>query len=425
MYKQVTSPTHHKSPTVSGTHLSFEKESTISIPTRPHSSYLASCVIPENSPESDGKTPLTSVTAVSQQDVSQLSPSTGSPLKPSPDTPAIENTSLLVQTLPPDEGASSSSASAPDTREGKSMKHKESSSASLMTSFGEKSQKPEPPLSLQALFSRDSIGSSRRWTNRQFSVDELTNSHLKQHSFDSTRLQSSTPQSPKYLRRVRSPSMLDKNIKSDSGLDSEDQTGKKVKEKLHRTPSHPHLNSAISNPQVSHSASILTMENQPIARARSTQQLKLEADNEETAQIVCSRSGSNTDLVKSSSEKPGTSGLKLIKDREISQSKESLNSCKDTVFNSGLKKTASRESLKGKESSSNFSKVIQTPVNESNISTTSLTMPSRDLNKENRERSAPSKDTQSGAEGSIENTQAPLFNQQVCACMCVHACVCV
>lgn len=101
----------------------------------------------------------------------------------------------------------------------------------------------------------------------------------------------------------------------------------------------------------------------------------------------------------------------MKKDRELSQSKESLN---DTLLGSGMKKTGSRESLKGKDSSG-FSKVIQTPLSskeKTKSSSVTLITP-RDLNKENRERSAPSKDTQSSAEGSVENMQAPLFNQQV------------
>ena len=36
----------------------------------------------------------------------------------------------------------------------------------------------EPPPSLQAIFSRDSIGSSRRWSNRQFSVPNNTSASM-------------------------------------------------------------------------------------------------------------------------------------------------------------------------------------------------------------------------------------------------------
>ena len=132
-----------------------------------------------------------------------------------------------------------------------------------------------------------------------------------------------------------------------------------------------------------------------------------------------SSGGSNTDLSHPHlSEIP--SGLKLMKDRELSQSKESLNSPKDLQFSAGnMKRTASRESLKGGKESTGFSKVIQpkeTIVSTSNttsapvpISCGSVGVSPQELNKENRERTAPSKDTQSSAEGSVESLQAPVF----------------
>ena len=357
----------------------------------------------------------------------------------------------VTQPVQPDGGAPPSLASAPDTkppRELKDPKHKETLSTSAISTSavvekdvvkGRKGS--EPPPSLQALFTRD-MGSSRRWANRPFSTadTDIGNIHLKQHSFDSSHLQSLSPQSPKlYMRRVKSPSVSDKNTRggvemtleglAEGRRDSEGSSGggggKDIG--LHRTPSHPHLNSATSSPQVSRHASAHTTDptaQPPIARAHSSQQLKLEVDNDERVQLnnrlmKSSSGGSNTDLSHPHlSEIP--SGLKLMKDRELSQSKESMNSPKDLQFSAGnMKRTASRESLKGGKESTGFSKVIQpkeTIVSTSNttsapvpISCGSVGVSPQELNKENRERTAPSKDTQSSAEGSVESLQAPVF----------------
>lgn len=465
-YTQVLSPTHHKSPTVAG---SFERDFKVPVPVRPHSTHIqgyniGSYTIPESTGISSelqavGKAHLSN----SQLEAVRLSPLTTNPLKVSSSNAPLDGSAApMTQPLLPDGGAPPSLASAPDTkspREIKESKLRESLSTSAAMSIGEKELRgrkgSEPPPSLQALFPRDGMGSSRRWANRQFSVDEL---HLKQHSFDSSHLQS---QSPKlYARRVKSPSMSDKNTTTTTTIRAETVpvgggegegsrreavvTGKDAATtptttiSLHHTPSHPHLT---SSPQVLHSLNVLSLqESQPLARSHSTQQLKMEADNDEKAQLNLSKvtksssnGSSNADLPTHHSEAP--SGLKLMKDRELSQSKESLNSTKDSQFGPGMKRTASRESLKGKEPSS-FSKVIQTPVKElttststgTNVGTTgSVGMSLHDLNKENRERSAPSKDTQSSAEGSVENMQAPLFQQvsmSLPPCVCVIECVC-
>ncbi len=455
------SPTHHKSPTVIGSCMGFEREQRkVPVPARPHSTHIHGYhSIPENfsnSSESDRKTVSSLSQQQQQQDVG--SPVTTSPLKMSPDTQTIDNS--LTTSAPPDGGAPPNLASAPDTRETKEVTTQQSHSTSASANVGEKELKnrkgSEPPPSLQSIFSRDGMGSSRRWPNRQFNADELGNVHLKQHSFDSSYLQS-LPQSPKYGRRVKSPSVSDKNAKvcaggggivgiggGGGGGDTSmlSTTGdivegiQEVKEVvLHQISSNPHLNSATSSPQVSHLGSPLmdggssssshhhTQQQQqlPISRAHSTQQLKLDIDNEEevhcrSTKVTRTSSSSNADLIHHHHSSPSDrssapSWLKMKKDRELSQSKESLN---DTLLGSGMKKTGSRESLKGKDSSG-FSKVIQTPFSskeKTKSSSVTLITP-RDLNKENRERSAPSKDTQSSAEGSVENMQAPLFNQQV------------
>lgn len=415
--------------------MGLEKDSKVHVPVRPHSTiiqgYLPSHVILENplsaaASDTNGKT----IPNSSQVDMVQLSPAATSPLKTSVDTLLVDNTGSITQaSVVPDGGAAPpSSASAPDTKppreikETKVLKESLSSSAAMISTDQTEREVPvrkgsEPPPSLQVIFSRENVASSRRWQNKQFTASEL-NAHFKQHSFDSSNLQS--PQSPK-VRRVKSPSVSDKNTRSGSAMgdgEGESTKNKKDSSNLHRTPSHPHLNSATSSPQVFRGANLFMEGSQPIARARSTQQLKLEeAGDSETPQLLevtRSSSKSNVDLAHCSETTVGVpSGLKLYKDREISQSKESLDNAKDT-FGLVMKKAVSRESLKGKEPSS-FPKVIQSPLaKDLNIATTcsSVSMAAiRDMNKENRERSAPLKDTQSSAEGSVESMQA---SQQVC-----------
>ena len=300
----------------------------------------------------------------------------------------------------------------------------------------------EPPPSLQAIFSRD-IG--RRWSNRQFSVDDMnSNMHPKQHSLDSSYL-SMIPQSPKY-RRVKSPSMSDKNTGSTTPTRMEPSNisiisttasligtstpvpvsstsmvtlGEEVWEKgrgdannTHHTPSIPHLISINGSPQVTCLTASLNSAldaSQPIVRAQSTQQLKMLEDKDVSMKLqhpkaTRSKSGSNMELVSVSSERerPGTpSGLKSLKDRELSQSKDSLDISKDPLLESGMKKAGSRESLKGKETS----KVILSEHSSVMSSLPSVWTP-RDKNKENWERSVSLRETQSSAKRSMENVQA-------------------
>lgn len=99
-------------------------------------------------------------------------------------------------------------------------------------------------------------------------------------------------------------------------------------------------------------------------------------------------------------------GLKLLKDREISQSKESLDQSRD-FLESGMKKMGSKESLKVKEISKTVQSPVQKDLSSLSISSTAplpvhmATSPSG-----NWERSTALMDTQSSAEGSVENMQA-------------------
>lgn len=274
----------------------------------------------------------------------------------------------------------------------------------------------EPPPSLQGLFDHG-MGSSRRWVHKQFSADELQSGHPKQHSFDSahlTQLRAVTPQSPKYMRRIKSPSTSDR---ASSNLETA---------KIPRTPSHPHLNSATSTPQVSPAPNNKYMSSsESIVRAHSSQQLKMESDNEEESVILRSGSGGRSDLSQRKSDHYEglmiSSGLKLEKDRELSQSKESLSSQKESILSlsfGGLKKTPSKESLKGNKdvnTPAGLKEIVLTrEMHTTSQSTSAIMTSSESFSKESRERSAPHKDTQTSAESSVESTQAPLINLQVC-----------
>ena len=200
-------------------------------------------------------------------------------------------------------------AGSAETRQGKEVKAKEKESSSTATATAEpklgkeprpgKELKPvkelklgkelklkeadprsrkssEPPLSLQALFDPD-ISLSHQMT-KQTSADEVV--HLKQSSYDGSHTR--TPQgSPKHMRRMRSPAMplIGSNIQ--------------------RTPSHPHLNSATSSPQVAHFGLATSLPAGTLLRARSTQQIKAEADAEELSlkrRSYSGESGGNTDM---------------------------------------------------------------------------------------------------------------------------------
>lgn len=100
-------------------------------------------------------------------------------------------------------------------------------------------------------------------------------------------------------------------------------------------------------------------------------------------------------------------GLKLLKDREISQSKESLDQSRD-FLESGMKKMGSKESLKVKEISKTVQSPVQKDLSSLSISSTAplpvhMATSPRDGN---WERNTALMDTQSSAEGSVENMQA-------------------
>ena len=107
-----------------------------------------------------------------------------------------------------------------------------------------------------------------------------------------------------------------------------------------------------------------------------------------------------------------TGALKHEKeDPEISMSKESL---KDGSMFS-LKKsslTVSRESVLSRDSGTVTLKELPGPQLPKDICTSTTTV---DGNKDNRERSGPSKSLQDSAEGSTESLQAPVSHQQVTA----------
>lgn len=446
---QITSPSHHKSPTVAGgTYTGLEKDSRAShIPTRPHSTHIhgnynissyASTLETAGSGSASGTTNDLESNKISPADI----PTTAtSPVKGAHEPPVEINLTSTVQSSPPDGSAPPNLASAPDsktTREATDVV--EAKESTLLTSSlgvvelrGHHPRKgSEPPPSLQNLFTRD-MGSSRRWADRQFSAGDLGNVHLKQHSFDSSHLKSISPQYPKYLSRVKSPSVLDKSAmrldavsaagggEGGSGEGGGEGEGgrREGKESIHQAP-RSNLNSAISSPQVFRPPAAQDSaggSGQSMVRAQSSQQLKVEpADNEKTQRNKFAKSGSGESALELSMHHLPTSipeipyGLKLMKDRELSHSKESLDSSKDAQSGPGLKRTSSRESEKGKEQQQPvFPKVISQGLTKEPTPAVSVSL--RDLNKENRERSAPSKDTQTSAEGSVENMQAPLFQQ--------------
>jgi len=380
----------------------------------------------------------------------------------------------------PAEGVAPPSAATPpdgkplrDTKEGGWIKESQSGTPAGNASFVEKEKDnrigprkgSEAPLSLQNLFRGEGIGSSRRWSTRQFSMEDppASNAHPKQHSLDSTYLQSIAPQSPKY-RRVKSPSVSDKGANSStparmepssisttsamalptigaavtplSGgstslvMLSEEET-KKWKDNnvggnssssssstaLRRTPSHPHLNSGNNSPLLSRASVSATPEStHPIMRARSTQQLKMMDDagisnsaqqqqqqQQQLGKSPWHKAGSHSDLT--STDTVERSGMKLLKGQEISQSKESLDMPREPPLEPGMKRIGSKESLKGKDLSKT---VIQSPaVQKEQSSNLNVSMVSSvPVTSRDRERTTPLKDTQASAEGSVENMQA-------------------
>ena len=220
----------------------------------------------------------------------------------------------------------------------------------------------EPPPSLSALFDHD-MASSRR-VMKQKSMNEA---HLKQSSFDSSHLQR-IESSPKHVRRIRSPTMSE-NTSVTSGQLKENFGG------MYRAPSHPHLNSTTNSPQLLHMSS-LPPAGQPLVKAHSIQQLRAESDGEDPVSIRRSNSASG---------KAGVGGVLLRKKK--SKSKESL-----MREGTSLRKTPSKELVK--EAGEGGKREDGSGVSVG------------------KERTAPSRDTQTSAAISVEPTQAPLVGNQ-------------
>lgn len=134
----------------------------------------------------------------------------------------------------------------------------------------------EPPPSLMALFERD-FASSRR-VMKQKSVEEGggTIAHPKQRSFDNSNLNAPHLQgSPKHHRRVKSPSTSEKGRE-------------RGKSKIKRAPSHPHLHQTSSNPH--------PLSTQPLTKAHSIQQLRMDSSDSDDSRKQRSYSGGREDM---------------------------------------------------------------------------------------------------------------------------------
>jgi len=264
--------------------------------------------------------------------------------------------------------AQDSSALSATAMEPKQVNHKPKEPA-LPTNDSRSRKASEPPPSLLVLFDHD-MASSRRAMKQQKSVDEI---HLKQSSFDSSHLQT-IQGSPKHVRRIKSPSMFEKTPTTAKAGTSSGSSSDKSKETsgMHRAPSHPHLNSATSSPQVMHVYG-LPPAGQPLVKARSIQQLRMDSQEEDSVSIRRSNSAS--------------SGKADVRDNSLAlkQSRSKENLMREEL---NLRKTPSKESILVKDAGGG---------GEVSIS---------------KERTAPSKDMQMGAAISVETTQAPLIGSQ-------------
>ena len=163
----------------------------------------------------------------------------------------------------------------------------------------------EPPPSLMALFEHD-FASSRR-VMKQKSVEEGgAVAHPKQRSFDNSHLNApNLPGSPKHHRRMKSPSTSEKGRE-------------RGQSKIKRAPSHPHLHQTNSNPH--------PLSTQPLTKARSIQQLRMESSDSDDSRKQRSYSGGREDM-------------RLMKPHPL----RSL--AREGRVQEGVKKTPSRESL--------------------------------------------------------------------------------
>ena len=290
---QVHSPLHAKAATVVGT--SYTDSPT---PTKSHPSL--SSTFPESAWKSS-----TPISAQQSKEVAKIPEGVKTPIATSPSAYRSSPEHGHVQAV------TDSAAIGPDTKLVKDTKPRE-----LPVKEIDRSRKSsEPPPSLQALFDHD-MASSRRTMMKQISADLPV--HPRQTSLDNSQLKPAPLSSPKHGRRLKSPSTS--------------------KSTIHQAPSHPHLNSATSSPQVSHLPPI----GQPLFRARSTQQLKVEVDATEASLKRRSYSGGKEDM-----HQLAASILKRDSSAERPMRTSSGDSKKEVPV--GLRKTPSRESLRGKE----------------------------------------------------------------------------
>lgn len=187
----------------------------------------------------------------------------------------------------------------------------------------------EPPPSLMLLFENtNSIASSRRAAmSKQTSADQVTAYHPRQTSLDSSHLQA-VQGSPKHGRKAKSSS----------------------KSNMKRAPSHPHLNSTTSSPQVTHVG--LAPLNQPIHRARSTQQLKLQTDEVAATLKRRSFSGGKEDMHQLSSgrQKSSSPSCSLSSSADATSLRlPSREGTREKDPTAAIRRTPSHESLPDKD----------------------------------------------------------------------------
>ena len=431
--------------------------------------------------------PMTQPPSSSPLEINRLSSSLAntSPLRsePPPTALSLDNNNISAAAASPSALSQSlgdfSPAAPVDTMPAKeSSKFKESRSDSVsmvsnLASSGRDKEREvsmrkgsEPPPSLQAIFSRESMGSSRRWSNR-FNVDEIHSAmHPKQQSLDS--YLSQVPLSSKY-RKVKTTSTSEKNaapmmparvessststsaavtsvslIPSTASIPSsmvtlEEEMGERGgREGTKHTPSYSRLNCSPRVPSSSVSLSSSLDSSMPIALAMSSQHLSMVDDCDESASLPLprptrSKSGSNMDLIASECDRPGSlSGLRSLKDEEHSQSRNNLDESKNPLLEpGGMKRVGSQEFL-GEETLSKVT-TIQPLAKGSNLSLSVTSSPvvggwtSLDINRESLVGNTPLKDMLSGTERGVASRRASVtqVGEGVTVCGVVWVCVCL
>ncbi len=180
----------------------------------------------------------------------------------------------------------------------------------------------EPPPSLMALFDNSMASSRRSAMMKQTSADQVTACHPRQTSLDSSQLHT-VQGSPKHGRKMKASS----------------------KSNMQRAPSHPHLNSTTSSPQVARVS--LTPLNPPIHRARSTQQLKQETDEVAAALKRRSFSGGKDDMhsLTSTGSRPHSPGPSLSSSADAAALRVPSREEFREKEQSSMRRTPSHESL--------------------------------------------------------------------------------